>query len=104
MNAYKEIEELRTRIEKNILSTFIDSEVATIEFNHKFVVWQETEDQEGLGIKIPVVIESMDADGTLYGRYNDGDCAELPLKYLDDIVELAYIIDQLTEGRYKIIA
>ena len=104
MSAYREIEDLRTKIEKNILATFQDSEVATIEFNHKFVVWQQSEDEEGLGIKIPVVLESMDADGTLYGRYNDGDCAELPLSYLDDIVELAYIIDQLTEGRYKIIA
>jgi hypothetical protein len=74
----------------------------TVDFTHSFCIYVTEEEGDGSYSKQPVVIKSLECGKTLLGQDWVGDDYEIELKFVEDIYELAYILDTLVGAAYTV--
>ena len=102
-NSRDEVKNLRIKFCNEIENQFKLGE--TIEFNRPFYVYI-TEDNtfDGSTIKSPHLVKTMTDGQYLTGNNTNGDeFDDLSTYDLEDIVEVAYILDTIGDKQYKII-
>ena len=101
-NNREEIKNLRVKFCNEIENLFQVDE--TIEFNQPFNVYVSEEDMSGSWIKVPYLVKTMTDGQYLTGVTPYGDeFDDLSTYDLEDIVEVAYILDTIGDKQYKII-
>ena len=89
------IDKIESTFEKNVV----------IEFNTPFTVYIEEDNSYDESInKVPYIVKTYDglylSGTTFYGDEFD----DLSVADLDDIIEVAYILDKITLGHYKVLS
>jgi hypothetical protein len=74
----------------------------TVNFHRMFTIYITDEERDGSYSKQPVVIKSLECGKTLLGQDWVGDDYEIELKFVEDINELAYILDTLVSAGYTV--
>lgn len=102
-NSREEIKNLRVKFCNEIENQFKNNE--TIEFNNPFNVYVTEENTfDGSWIKVPYLVRTMTDGQYLTGRTANGDeFDDLSTYDLEDIVEVAYILDTIGDKEYKIL-
>lgn len=102
-NSREEIKNLRIKLCNNIEDELLN--VETIEFNTPFTIYvQEENTYDASYVKVPYLVKQL-INGqylkgtTLYGDEFD----DLSTYDLDDIVEVAYILDTIGDKEYKVL-
>jgi len=101
-NHFSRIEDLRTEFITKIEKFFVDNKLETINFCRMFTVYLTAPNQGELTVMEPHVIRSLEYGKVLFGQDFIGDDIEINVKYLEQIGELAYILDVLEDGDYTI--
>ena len=102
-NSREEVKNLKTKFCNEIENIFLVDQ--TIEFNQPFHVYVSEEDMSGYWIKVPYLVKTMTSGQYLRGMNQEGDeFDDLSVADLDDIIEVAYILDTLTLGHYKVLS
>jgi hypothetical protein len=108
------VAELHVSLSKKVKDAFLnvsfppietDKEVL-VEFNEPFVIYQSVweGDSEVGHIKVPYVCKTLRGGEYLEGDDAYGEAFEaIPLIDVEDIMSVAYILDIVTEGKYKVI-
>jgi hypothetical protein len=102
-NSREEVKNLRIKFCNEIENLFKLGE--TIEFNNPFTVYvQEENVYDASYIKIPYIVKTMVNGQYLTGTTHYGDeFDDLSTYDLDDIVEVAYILDTIGDKQYKLL-
>jgi hypothetical protein len=102
-NSREEVKNLRIKFCNEIENLFQHGE--TIEFNTPFTVYvQEENVYDASYVKVPYIVKTMIDGQYLTGTTHYGDeFDDLSTYDLDDIVEVAYILDTIGDKQYKII-
>jgi len=101
-NSREEIKNLRIKFCNEIENLFQHGE--TIEFTQPFQVYVSEEDMSGYWIKVPYLVKTMTGGQYLTGMNQEGDeFDDLSTYDLEDIVEVAYILDTIGDKQYKIL-
>jgi len=101
-NSREEVKNLRIKFCNEIENLFQLGQ--TIEFNQPFTVYVQEEDMSGYWIKVPYLVKTMTDGQYLTGTTHYGDeFDDLSTYDLDDIVEVAYILDTIGDKQYKIL-
>lgn len=101
-NNREEIKNLRIKFCNEIESLFQVDDV--IEFDQPFNVYVTEEDMSGYWVKVPYLVRTMTGGQYLTGTNQEGDeFDDLSTYDLEDIVEVAYILDTVGDKSYKII-
>lgn len=101
-NNREEIKNLRVKFCNEIENLFQVDE--TIEFIQPFNVYVSEEDMSGCWVKVPYLVKTMTSGQYLTGMNQEGDeFDDLSTYDLEDIVEVAYILDTIGDKQYKII-
>ena len=74
----------------------------TVNFHNMFTIYVTEEERDGSYSKQPVVIKSLECGKTLLGQDWVGDEFEVELRFVEDINELAYILDMLIGEAYTV--
>jgi hypothetical protein len=101
-NHFSRIEDLRTEFITKIEKFFVDNKLETINFYRMFTVYLTAPNQGELTVMEPHVIRSLEYGKVLFGQDFIGDDIEINVKYLEQIGELAYILDVLEDGDYTV--
>ena len=102
-NNHEVVKNLRIKFCNEIENLFQVDE--TIEFNQPFNVYVYEEDMSGCWIKVPYLVKTMTSGQYLAGMNPEGDeFDDLSTYDLDDIVEVAYILDTIGDKSYKTIS
>lgn len=101
-NHFSRIEDLRTEFITKIEKFFVDNNLETINFYRMFTVYLTAPNQGELTVMEPHVIRSLEYGKVLFGQDFIGDDIEINVKYLEQIGELAYILDVLEDGDYTV--
>jgi hypothetical protein len=94
------IEDLRKELITKIEKFFIDNDLETINFNRMFTVYLTAPNQGELTVMEPHIVKSLEEGKVLLGQDFIGDDIEINVMYLEQIGELAYILDVLEDGDY----
>ena len=102
-NSREDVRNLRIKFCNEIENSFKLSE--TIEFNNPFNVYVTEENTfDGSFIKVPYLVKTMTDGQYLTGINPNGDeFDDLSTYDLEDIVEVAYILDTIGDKEYKIL-
>jgi hypothetical protein len=102
-NSREEVKNLKTKFCNEIENLFKLGE--TIEFNNPFTVYvQEENTYDDSVVKVPYIVKTMVNGQYLTGTTHYGDeFDDLSTYDLDDIVEVAYILDTIGDKQYKIL-
>jgi hypothetical protein len=101
-NNREEVKNLRIKFCNEIENLFLNDE--TVEFDQPFNVYVTEEDMTGSWIKVPYLVKTMTSGQYLAGMNPEGDeFDDLSTYDLEDIVEVAYILDTIGDKSYKII-
>jgi len=102
-NSRDEVKNLKTKFCNEIENLFKLGE--TIEFNNPFTVYiQEENTYDASYVKVPYLVKTMTDGQYLTGNNTNGDeFDDLSTYDLEDIVEVAYILDTIGDKQYKII-
>jgi len=101
-NSREEVKNLRIKFCNEIENLFLVDQ--TIEFNQPFHVYVSEEDMSGYWIKVPYLVKTMTGGQYLTGMNQEGDeFDDLSTYNLEDIVEVAYILDTIGDKQYKIL-
>jgi hypothetical protein len=84
------------------IEDFFNNEDFTVDFKQMFTIYVTEEERDGSYSKQPVVIKSLECGKTLLGQDWVGDEFEIELKFVEDINELAYILDMLVGAAYTV--
>jgi hypothetical protein len=84
------------------IKDFFNNEDFTIDFYRMFTIYVTEEERGGNYSKLPVIIKSLESGKTLLGQDWVGDEFEIELRFVEDINELAYILDMLVGGEYTV--
>lgn len=106
MLTYKQqVEELRVKLLNQIENTFQAQKAdgIVIEFNNPFVIFQEVEMFNHEFVKEMFVVERLEDGMTLLGKDASGDEWEENIYQMDNLVEVAHLLDLITDGHYKVI-
>lgn len=96
------IMDLRAEFIDKIQKFFVEKELETIDFNRMFTVYLTADNQGELTVKEPHVIKSLEDGKVLFGQDSVGDDVEINITYIEQIAELAYILDVLEDGDYTV--
>jgi hypothetical protein len=99
---FRRVEELRNEFIAKIEQFFIDNNLETVEFKYMFTVYLTAENQGELTVKEPHVVKALGLGTVLFGQDFIGDDIEINVKYLEQINELAYILDVLENREYTV--
>jgi hypothetical protein len=102
-NSLEEVKNLRIKLCNNIEDELLNE--WTIEFNQPFTIYV-TEDNtyDDSQVKVPYLIRTLINGKFLSGRTHYGDeFDDFSIYDLDDIVEVAYILDTIGDKQYKIL-
>ena len=101
-NSREEVKNLRIKFCNEIENLFLVDQ--TIEFNQPFHVYVSEEDMSGYWIKVPYLVKTMTSGQYLRGMNQEGDeFDDLSTYDLEDIVEVAYVLDTVGDKQYKIL-
>jgi hypothetical protein len=101
-NSREEVKNLRIKFCNEIENLFLVDQ--TIEFNQPFHVYVSEEDMSGYWIKVPYLVKTMTSGQYLKGMNQEGDeFDDLSTYDLEDIVEVAYILDTIGDKQYKLL-
>jgi hypothetical protein len=102
-NSKEEVKNLRIKFCNEIENLFKNGE--TIEFNQPFMVYiQEENTYDASYVKVPYLVKYMTDGQYLKGTTPYGDeFDDLSTYDLEDIVEVAYILDTIGDKSYKIL-
>ncbi len=101
-NNREEVKNLRVKFCNEIENLFHPDDI--IEFNQPFNVYVSEEDMSGCWIKVPYLVKTLTGGQYLAGMNPEGDeFDDLSTYDLEDIVEVAYILDTIGDKQYKII-
>ncbi len=102
-NSRDEVKNLKTKFCNEIENLFKLGE--TVEFNNPFTVYiQEENTYDASYVKVPYLVKTMTDGQYLTGNNTNGDeFDDLSTYDLEDIVEVAYILDTIGDKQYKII-
>jgi hypothetical protein len=102
-NSREEVKNLRIKFCNEIENLFKLGE--TIEFNNPFTVYiQEENTYDASYVKVPYLVKTMTDGQYLTGVTHYGDeFDDLSTYDLEDIVEVAYILDTIGDKQYKIL-
>ena len=102
-NSRDEVKNLKTKFCNEIENLFKLGE--TIEFNNPFTVYiQEENTYDASYVKVPYLVRTMTDGQYLTGRTMYGDeFDDLSIYDLEDIVEVAYILDTIGDKEYKVL-
>jgi hypothetical protein len=102
-NSLEEVKNLRIKLCNNIEDELLN--VGTIEFNQPFTIYvQEENTYDASYVKVPYLVRQLIDGQYLKGRTHYGDeFDDLSTYDLDDIVEVAYILDTIGDKQYKIL-
>jgi hypothetical protein len=101
-NHFSRIEDLRTEFITKIEKFFVDNNLETINFYRMFTVYLTAPNQGELTVMEPHVIRSLEYGKVLFGQDAIGDDIEINVKHIEQIGELAYILDVLEDRAYTI--
>lgn len=107
MSTYKEqVEGLRVKFLNQIENTFEQhkEDGIVIEFNNPFIIYQEVEVYNHEFVKEMFIVERLENGMTLLGKDSTGDEWEENIYQINDLVEVAHLLDLITDGHYKILA
>lgn len=106
------VAELQISLAKKIKDAFLnvsqppteaDKEMV-IEFNEPFVIYQaEYMGDDEYHIKVPYICNTLRGGEYLSGEVGGNAFDELSIKDVENTLEVAYILDIISEGKYKII-
>jgi len=102
-NSREEVTHLKTKLCNDIENELLN--VGTIEFNQPFTIYV-TEDNtyDDSVVKVPYLVRKLIDGKYLVGRTSYGDeFNDLWIYSLEDIVEVAYILDTIGDKQYKIL-
>lgn len=94
--------DLREEFIGKIEKFFIDNDLETINFKHMFTVYLTADNQGELTVKEPHVVKALGLGTVLFGQDAVGDDIEINVKHIEQIGELAYILDVLEDRKYYI--
>lgn len=102
-NSREEVRSFKTKLCNEIQNQFLHGE--TIEFNSPFIVYiMEENTYDGSYFKAPYLIKTMSDGQYLTGtNYNDEEFDDLSTYDLEDLLEVAYILDTIGDKQYKIL-
>lgn len=102
-NSKQEVTNLRIKFCNEIENLFKNGE--TIEFNDPFYVYiTEDNEYDTSQVKIPFLVRTLVDGKYLTGRTSYGDeFDDLSIYDLEDLVEVAYILDTIGDKQYKIL-
>jgi len=101
-NSREDVKNLRIKFCNEIENLFQLGQ--TIEFDQPFNVYVSEEDMSGYWIKVPYLVKTMTDGQYLTGMNQEGDeFDDLSTYDLEDIVEVAYILDTVGDKQYKIL-
>jgi hypothetical protein len=102
-NSREEVKNLKTKFCNEIENLFKLGE--TIEFNNPFTVYvQEENTYDASYVKVPYIVKTMSDGQYLTGTTHYGDeFDDLSTYDLDDIVEVAYVLDTIGDKQYKLL-
>jgi hypothetical protein len=102
-NSIKEVTHLRVKLCNNIENEFPQG--GTIEFNQPFTIYVTEENTyDDSVVKAPYLVRQLIDGKYLVGRTSNGDeFDDLSIYSLEDIVEVAYILDTIGDKQYKIL-
>jgi len=101
-NSREEVKNLKTKFCNEIENLFQVGQ--TIEFTNPFTVYVTEEDMSGYWIKVPYLVKTMTSGQYLTGVTSNGDeFDDLSTYDLEDIVEVAYILDTVGDKQYKLL-
>ena len=106
MLTYKQqVEELRVKFLNQIENTFQAQREngIVIEFTNAFIIFQEVDARNLDYIKEMFVVERLEDGMTLIGKDASGDEWEENIYQMDNLVEVAHLLDLITDGHYKVI-
>lgn len=99
---FRRVEELRKEFIAKIEQFFIDNDLETVEFRYMFTVYLTADNQGELTVKEPHVVKALGLGTVLFGQDAIGDDIEINVRHLEQIAELAYILDVLESREYTI--
>jgi len=99
---FSRVEDLRMEFITKIEKFFIDNDLETVEFRHMFTVYLTADNQGELTVMEPHVIKALGLGTVLFGQDAIGDDIEINVRHLEQIGELAYILDVLEDRAYTI--
>lgn len=99
---FRRVEELRKEFIAKIEQFFIDNDLETVEFRYMFTVYLTADNQGELTVKEPHVVKALGLGTVLFGQDVIGDDIEINIKHIEQIGELAYILDVLESREYTI--
>lgn len=102
-NSREEVRNFKTKLCNEIQNQFLHGE--TIEFNSPFIVYiMEENTYDGSYFKAPYLIKTM-TDGQYLTGINpyDEEFDDLSTYDLEDILEVAYILDTVGDKQYKVL-
>lgn len=102
-NSREEVRNFKTKLCNEIKNQFLHGE--TIEFNSPFIVYiMEENTYDGSYFKAPYLIKTM-TDGQYLTGINpyDEEFDDLSTYDLEDILEVAYILDTVGDKQYKVL-
>jgi len=102
-NSREEVKNLRIKFCNEIENLFLQGE--TIEFTNPFYVYiTEDNEYDASMMKVPYLVKTMSDGQYLTGTNHYGDeFDDLSTYDLEDIVEVAYILDTIGDKQYKIL-
>ena len=101
-NSREDVKNLRIKFCNEIENLFQLGQ--TIEFDQPFNVYVSEEDMSGYWIKVPYLVKTMTDGQYLSGMNQEGDeFDDLSTYDLEDIVEVAYILDTVGDKQYKLL-
>ena len=101
-NSREDVKNLRIKFCNEIENLFQLGQ--TIEFDQPFNVYVSEEDMSGYWIKVPYLVKTMTDGQYLSGMNQEGDeFDDLSTYDLEDIVEVAYVLDTVGDKQYKIL-
>jgi len=102
-NSREEVKNLRIKFCNEIENLFKNGE--TIEFNHPFSIYiSEDNEYDSTMTKVPYIVEKLVEGKYLTGRTHYGDeFDDISIYNLEDIVEVAYILDTIGDKQYKLL-
>ena len=102
-NSREEVKNLRIKFCNEIENLFLVDQ--TIEFTNPFTVYVTEENEfDASMIKVPYLVRTMTSGQYLTGMNQEGDeFDDLSTYDLEDIVEVAYVLDTIGDKQYKLL-
>jgi hypothetical protein len=99
---FKRVEDLRKEFLTRIEKFFVDNDLDTVEFRYMFTVYLTAPNQGELTVMEPHVIKALGLGTVLFGQDPVGDDIEINIVNIEQIGELAYILDALEDRAYTV--